>query len=164
MSDLIIDVPDKNVGDTISRQAAIDAAIDAVDEWDGGHNLKRADMIADAINNTVPSAQPEQRWIPTADRPPEFVKSYTDCESLRMEDGKIHAVNPFTVRTSDPVLAYGFCPETRERGVFQVQYEKWEFEDGRAETSWCDIFTGDIEVVNVTAWMPLPEPWKGEEG
>ena len=43
----------------ISRQAAVDAAIEAVDEWDGGYNLTRADMIADAINNAVPSAQPE---------------------------------------------------------------------------------------------------------
>lgn len=45
--------------DCISREAAIDAAIEAVDEWDDGCNLTRADMIADAINNTVPSAQPE---------------------------------------------------------------------------------------------------------
>ena len=46
--------------DLIERQAAIDAAIEAVDEWDGGCNLTRADIIADAINNTVPSVQPEQ--------------------------------------------------------------------------------------------------------
>ena len=45
--------------DLISRAAAIDAAIEAVDELDGGYNLTRADMIADAINNTVPSAQPD---------------------------------------------------------------------------------------------------------
>lgn len=44
----------------ISRQNAIDAAIEAVNEWDGGpNNLTRADMIADAINNAVPSAEPE---------------------------------------------------------------------------------------------------------
>ena len=55
----------------ISRQAAVDAAIEAVDEWDGGYNLTRADMIADAINNAVPSAQPEiilcrdcKYWLP----------------------------------------------------------------------------------------------------
>ena len=47
------------MSDLIERQAAVDAAIEAVDEWDGGYNLTRADMIADAINNAVPSAQPE---------------------------------------------------------------------------------------------------------
>ena len=44
--------------DFISKQDAIDAAIEAVDEWDGGHNLTREDMIAEAINNTVTSAEP----------------------------------------------------------------------------------------------------------
>jgi len=44
--------------DLISRQEAIDAAIEAVDEWDGGYNLSRADMIEKAINN-LPSAQRE---------------------------------------------------------------------------------------------------------
>ena len=51
--------------DLISRQAAIDAAIDAADDWDGGYSLSRADMIERAINN-LPSAQPERKqgkWI-----------------------------------------------------------------------------------------------------
>ena len=53
------------MSDTISRQAAIDAAIDAADDWDGGYSLSRADMIERAINN-LPSAQPERKqgkWI-----------------------------------------------------------------------------------------------------
>ena len=50
---------DRTIGGMIYRQDAIDAAIEAVDEWDGGYNLTRADMIADAINNAVPSAQSE---------------------------------------------------------------------------------------------------------
>ena len=53
------------MSDLISRQAAIDAAIDAADDWDGGYSLSRADMIERAINN-LPSAQPERKqgkWI-----------------------------------------------------------------------------------------------------
>lgn len=49
------------MGDLIDRQAAIDAAIDAADDWDGGYggySLSRADMIERAINN-LPSARPE---------------------------------------------------------------------------------------------------------
>ena len=46
----------------ISRRAAIDAAIEAVDEWDGGYNLSRADIIEKAINN-LPSAQPERTCV-----------------------------------------------------------------------------------------------------
>ena len=43
--------------DTISRQAAIDAAIKATDDWDGGYNITRANMIEKELNE-LPSAQP----------------------------------------------------------------------------------------------------------
>ena len=60
------DAHDTNVGSLISRQDAIDAAINAVDEWDGGSSPTRADMIVDAINNTVPSVERKRdkgEWI-----------------------------------------------------------------------------------------------------
>ena len=44
--------------DFISRQAAIDAACDGADEWDGGRNEWRDKFITEFIE-TVPSAQPE---------------------------------------------------------------------------------------------------------
>jgi hypothetical protein len=50
------------MNDLISRQAAIDAAIDAADDWDGGYSLSRADMIERAINN-LPSARPERTCV-----------------------------------------------------------------------------------------------------
>lgn len=40
--------------DTVSRKQAIDAAIEAVDEWDGGFNLTRADIIEKALNALPP--------------------------------------------------------------------------------------------------------------
>jgi len=51
-----------NSSDTIYRQAAINAAIDAADDWDGGYSLSRADMIERAINN-LPSARPERTCV-----------------------------------------------------------------------------------------------------
>ena len=47
----------------IDRQAAIDAAIKATDDWDGGYNITRANMIEKELND-LPSAQPEQKWTP----------------------------------------------------------------------------------------------------
>lgn len=44
--------------DCVSGVAAIVAAIEAVDEWDGGYNVQRANMIRDAIK-ALPSAQPD---------------------------------------------------------------------------------------------------------
>lgn len=52
---------DTNVGgtdDTISRQSAIDAAIEAADDWDGGTNIGRQKRIEKAIK-ALPPAQPE---------------------------------------------------------------------------------------------------------
>jgi len=64
------DVPDINDGDIISRQAAIDAI--------GNYLKKDGDqiVIADVVDAAVaigrlPSAQPEQRWIPCSERLPE---------------------------------------------------------------------------------------------
>ena len=52
-------------GDTISRQAAIDAALEAADDWDGGCNKSRDKYITSALIE-LPSAQPERKagkWI-----------------------------------------------------------------------------------------------------
>ena len=51
--------------DTISRQAAIDAACDGADEWDGSRDEWRDKFITEFIE-AVPSAQPERKrgkWI-----------------------------------------------------------------------------------------------------
>lgn len=47
-------------GDAISRQAAINAAIEAADEWDGGGNRNREEIIAKALEQ-LPSVTPQQK-------------------------------------------------------------------------------------------------------
>ena len=44
--------------DAISREDAIKTAIEAADDWDGGYNLTRADIIEKAIKS-LPSVQPK---------------------------------------------------------------------------------------------------------
>ena len=56
--------------DLISRQAAIDAAIEAADDWDGGYSITRSALIENAIKE-LPSAQPGPQWIPCGERLPE---------------------------------------------------------------------------------------------
>ena len=48
--------------DLISRQAAIDAAIEAADDWDGGCNIGRQKRIEKYIRQLPPS-QPEILYI-----------------------------------------------------------------------------------------------------
>ena len=45
--------------DTISRQAAIEKAIEAADEWDGGCNIEREKIITKALNE-LPSVTPQK--------------------------------------------------------------------------------------------------------
>ena len=55
--------------DAISRQAAINVAIDAVDDWDGGCNLSREEYIRKALERLRP-----------------VTPQYTDAEIQKMQD------------------------------------------------------------------------------
>lgn len=49
--------------DLISRQAAITAAVEAADEWDGGYNYERQLIIEEALAR-IPSAERKKgKWI-----------------------------------------------------------------------------------------------------
>ena len=90
--------------DLISRQEAI--------EW-----------CLEGLNN-MPSAQPEQQWIPCSDRLPE------------------EEVEVFVYLFDRP-----------------LPYIAWISKGGKWHT---EDFTLEADE-NPVAWMPLPEPWKGEE-
>ena len=90
-------------GDAISKQAAIDVAVETADEWDGGYSSTRAYMITNAINKIVPSVQAEQKkghWIPVDD--PSITGRCSVCgfESHLCEDD---------------VYGYDYCPNCGAR-------------------------------------------------
>ena len=79
----------------------------------------------------LPSAQPEQQWIPCIERPP--------------EDDNVYFV---TVH-----------PDYIVPGGLSVDTLHWY--DGKW---WFDYYGQPAEFTDpIIAWMPLPEPWKGEE-
>lgn len=122
----------ESVGDTISRQAAIDE----IDEWikafrENGHKESAADarLIQDGIIQ-LPSAQPEPQWIPCSERLPHG--SCSDLVNVSIHDD-----------SGDTPFDYTSCG--------------WVTTDG-------EYWIVDNEINNhVIAWMPLPEPWRGEE-
>lgn len=147
--------------DMILRQAAVDAV-------DGGAELIRRvldnmelvgserskfewglGLLESCINdlNELPSAQPEQRWIPCSERLPEF---------------SVHKKDPSLCEwdNSEPVLVY--CKNSE--GIFESQYLIAEYTNGFWEeeqgdrNGWRGIEFAD-EIVDVIAWMPLPEPY-----
>ena len=104
------------MSDVISRQAAIDAinkAFERVFAWDG------TSPLGDKVLENVPSAQPEQRWIPVSERlPMEFEFVNCTCHSLidDREDWVVETVyipqpsdSPYSDWGNIPMLNSGDC-------------------------------------------------------
>ena len=114
------------MSDLISRQAAIDAIMG--EPTDAHYPSWYAERL-----EQLPSAQPEQRWIPCSERLPETdnknsINNYNG--KLRHIDGDDGSGNFWGVKTQP------------------CDWTIWE---------WC--YFNEPEVI---AWMPLPEPYKTE--
>ena len=81
--------------DCVSRQAAINVAVDAVDDWDGGCNKTREEYIRKALETLPPVTHAEKvgKWIPVSERLPEkcgyYLVSAVGCSVVEsFYDGK----------------------------------------------------------------------------
>ena len=125
--------------DLISRQAAIDAFTDEI-QVTGRANAESVKayvkLVADRIKR-LPSAQPEQRWIPCSERLPDKYGLYlvTIAEKAKAED-------------------LGF--DLDEIDVKRMRYNSNGWLLPRHIPAWINAAVTD----EVIAWMPLPEPYK----
>ena len=126
--------------DLISRQAAIDAIESAFDRETILNRFVR--KIAISAVRLLPSAQPEQQWIPCSEKDAEYPCLACDVfGQIFITDGGIVKIN-------------GEC------------YDGTGFDFSNA-----DEFLKGIKVGNamrmlprkIVAWLPLPEPYKEDD-
>ena len=120
--------------DNISRQAAIDA-INHICPVDTEYDCTLLDRVdVRCVLSDLPPAQPEPQWIPCSERLPE--EDQYNLVTMQHANGEI-----------DVVIARLVKPYSKK--------VPWEWESDDAEWTW--------SFGNGFAWMPLPEPWRGEE-
>lgn len=136
------------MSDSISRQAAIDF-IDAGHLVDG-NEPRWSDYEVVNFLKSRPSAQPEQQWIPCSERLPE------DLEEVNV-----------TWINTDPEPYYDFIKGKPFTGTAVYYKGRWFWYSAVCTDylreygfSHNDLMDDGIKVI---AWMPLPEPYKGEQ-
>lgn len=124
------------------------AAIDVVRAYLSDCCVEDGDYHASGIEyelNDLPSAQPEQRWIPCSERLPEERDWYLGIFK-EPDTGWINPI-PFIC---DYLLGTKTKATTKEGWILKGHTDREEYID----------YYFNLECV---AWMPLPEPYKGGE-
>ena len=130
--------------DIISRQDAIDAFTGVVILEPAQSTKKYIDGVIERIQN-LPSAQTEQRWIPCSERLPEEHDSFF-AKFYGTDEWKPHM---FRKTSYEVIVTTVFADGTKRTDTAHTHDGKWKL---------------GIKAIQreVLAWMPLPEPWKGE--
>ena len=101
-------------------------------------------LLIDNAISELPSARPEQRWIPFKTRP------------LTKEEKEEHPEWDGIIDCKLPDDGQRILVNVSVRGHESVQYDEFYTDDGSYLDSGYEIGT------EATAWMPLPEPYKTE--
>lgn len=134
------------MSDTISRQAAIDAICKEGTRLERNGTVAMCEIKQWCIDllERLPSAQPEQRWIPFKTRPLTKAEKEEHPEWDGILDCKL------------PDDGQRILVSVSVRGHESVQYDEFYTDYGSYLESGYEIGT------EATAWMPLPEPYKAE--
>ena len=144
------------MSDLISRQAALTGyqkvcygikCIECPLRLKVGERL--SDCRLEAFIRELPSAQPEQRWIPCSKRLPE------DLEEVNV-----------TWVNHDPAPYYNFIKDKPFTATAVYYKEKWYWYSSTCVDVLAEYDRNTNEEIDdgieITAWMPLPKPWKEE--
>lgn len=167
--------------DVISRRAAIYAMCELMDHWFGADSNDEKREIKMELGK-LPSVQPDDAALH---------ESCTDCplyDHDRRNCPRFNKVIPTAIRDAQPrwipfetrepdaeekqehpewdFVLCGKLPQDGQRILVNIKYKGHEAvqmdeynDDGRE----CYLYSGYDIATEATAWMPLPEPWRGEE-
>lgn len=116
---------------------------DYLKTWFGEKDLYTYDYIIGTIDD-APTIKPEPHWIPCSERLPDY-EGYD--EVLATVNGRAE-----NVRYINAVITNAEYDETDKQWYINGCAAKWVARNGKVMSD-----------VDVLAWMPLPEPWKGEQ-
>ena len=148
--------------DLIDRQQAIDA----IEEQDIPEDMCVFEILShiELAIGTLPSAQPEQKWIPCSERLPDNRVDVLICYRVWQQYAKRYVyaiVNGWYARkhsVNENVFSEweGDCDYKEDEDEFYIQEGWYEFTT-QGNGDLMNWYIGGAEVV---AWMPLPEPYK----
>ena len=133
--------------DLIRRSDAIKALNREKSDWNCDYNVP-IDNCIKRLNKVKSADRPQGEWIPCSERLPEDIRPAI-----------------VTWKNNDPKSYYQYIVGKHFIGTAHYHRGKWYWyssvtEDLLAEYGKCDSEEFD-EAIEVVAWMPLPEPWKG---
>lgn len=127
-------------GDLISRQSAIDA----IEAYFGDLPIMgHYDMLQ--LIKKLPSAQPEQRWIPI---------KWHDCTDEEREKYGF---------SNDIVAVFDCEMPNNHQSILVTTSHGCVYQDVCYIDDGYSLDSGWDWIDDIKAWMPLPEPWKGED-
>ena len=138
---------------------------DYLKTWFGEKDLYTYDYIIGTIDD-APTVNPEPHWIPCSERLPDNRVSVIVCYREWQQYAKRYIYG----------IVIGWY--ARKHSVRENVFSEWEgdcdYDEDEDESyiqeGWFELTThGNADLMSwyinaeVVAWMPLPEPWKGEE-
>lgn len=140
------------MSDLISRQDAIKYCYDLINAENPNDEHDYWNYSQERINQTevilhhlelMPSIQPEHQWVPCSERLP--------------EEHEWIGTKMFGTTISDEVYVTFEAPDG------QRITDHISFQNGKLSASDAERMRVWYKGAKPVAWMPLPEPWKGEE-
>ena len=133
--------------DTISRQAAIEA-VEKESQVDGAYGYMDTKSIVDLLND-MPSAQ---QWIPIKTRPMDEEERSEWSEKLG-----------YDIEYEEAVIYTSQLPDDGQEVLTCGRYGTVRIDKFENDPDYGCSFEENGDMDGIVAWMPLPEPWKGEQ-